>query len=335
MMMNRMNKNKLRLAYINNVAIGRKNFSASLGYRKGDYFGKKFNSILFRNTDLLMKNVLIKNTLSEINSDCVKLQIRYASTDSQNDHSKTGSETTNPQEERIETINSQEQTPETKDLDKDVAENWEKLQCSTANYFRYMNTMGQILQDTNIESLSTRSDQLAVASENDIYNSEQEIIINERNTINSQSELVAQAEYSLAQRAQISNATLQQHYNNLQGSMKRLKDDRDAAIQVRKKLEESLEQELESDTENNTENEETETGENLETTIEQAENEKNLETITEQDKDSEGKRKLDVSQEEQVEPSKKQKTESQEPKSLIDDFADLSQEPADYTGGDD
>jgi len=291
--------NNTNLGNINTIIIGHNSLAASLGYSLGDYFGKRFKCTLSRNINT---NSFIKNHLSEVNSYSLlkKSHIRYVSNDSENSDTETNSEIVNP--------------------DYQVAENWEKVQSSTADYFRFMNTMGQILEATNIESLSNRSKQLALESENSTFVSDEQTIINDRNTINRQSELISQAENSLAEKAQFSNRQQQQIYDNLQPSMTRLKDNRDEAVQERKTLEESLQQLLV----NNTEGEETE-------------NERNLETTTEQTESSERKRKSDASEEEQAESSKKQITESEVQKSgsIVDDFADPSQEPADYTAGDD
>lgn len=226
--------------------------------------------------------------------------VKYASTDSQNNNTEENSETVNPHHQG--------------------AENWEKIQSRTADYFAFLTLLGKMIQGTDIESLSTKSKELAEESENSKFYSDEETIINERNVINNQSELVSKAEDSLAKQTKNNLAkhvphsyAHKQDYIHLQGSMINRKNKRDEALQERKKLEESWEKLLV----NNTESEE------------------NLKTTTEQTENSEAKRKLDLS--EQGESSKKQRTESEEkgPISLIDDFADLSQEPADYTGGDD
>lgn len=307
----------IKIANINTFTKDRKISGASVGYNLGDYFGKRFKSTLSRNinTNSLLNNIEIKASLSEVNSDFIfkKSQIRYASTDSENSDTERVSESVNP--------------------DHKAADNWENIQDSTTECFRFMKTMGHILEDKSIESLSNRSEQLARESENlPPTTSQQEAIINERDTINAQSLLIFQAEYNLAERAQISDKWERKIYNNLQPSMRDRKDKRDKALEERLSLEQSWEQPLE----NNSQDQETEG--NLESTTQQVEDsERNLESTTQQAEGSETKRKLDVSQEEQGESSKKQKTESQVEKSgsLIEDFADPSQEPADYFGGDD
>lgn len=177
---------------------------------------------------------------------------------------------------------------ETGNAYEEAANNWEKVQATTAEYFKFITIMANIASKPELEKLSTDSQDLAKQAEDCPAESDRGIIKNESDTILNQSSLLHEAERSL-------ESSANQIYRNLKPSMNRLRDLRDQALEERKKLEQLWNEELDYEEQ------------------QQAKQSLEQENQTEEGRLSEEKRKLEVYSEEQGESSKRRRPESSNP----------------------
>ena len=185
------------------------------------------------------------------------------------------------------------------DAHKEAAENWEKIQVTTNEYFKFITNMAFIVNKPEVERLSTYSQDLAKEAENCPDGSDRDIIKNERDTISNQSNLISEAERALE-----SGGRYNRVYQDLKPSMNRLRDSRNEALKEREEYEALWNEELDY------EEEQRQKELQQESKQKETESKQNLENQKDEGESSKGKRKLEVDPEEQGEYSKRRESES-------------------------